>query len=106
MGVDREQHRLGRPGDRERGWIEYLRTLCPAEELKETVGELVGKLKEKSPAVLRLARKAIYSGFDLSFKEALANVTAIYLGSLMNTEDAAEGLRAFLEKRKPVWKGK
>jgi enoyl-CoA hydratase/carnithine racemase len=42
----------------------------------------------------------------LDFKEALANVTDVYLSSLMNTEDATEGLRAFLEKREPVWKGK
>ncbi len=68
--------------------------------------ELVGKLKEKSPVVLRLTRRAIYRAFDLGFRRALTKVTDIYLGSLMNTEDAVEGLRAFLEKRKPVWKGK
>ena len=58
------------------------------------------------PIILRLARTAIYRGFDLEFRKGLANVTDVYLGLLMNTEDSKEGLRAFLEKRKPVWKGK
>jgi len=80
--------------------------VVPAEELKKTVDELVGKLKEKSPLVLRLSRRAIYHAYDLDFKKALETVTDIYLGSLMNTDDAVEGLKAFLEKRKPVWKGK
>jgi cyclohexa-1,5-dienecarbonyl-CoA hydratase len=86
--------------------IGLVSRVVPAEKLEKAVDELVGKLQEKSPVVLRLTRKAIYSGFDLDFKRALASVAKIYLGSLMNTEDAVEGLRAFLEKRKPVWKGK
>lgn len=86
--------------------IGLVSRVVPAEKLEETVDELVGKLKEKSPVVLRLTRRAIYCSFDLDFRRALAKVTDVYLGSLMNTEDAVEGLRAFLEKRKPVWKGK
>ena len=86
--------------------IGLVNKVVPAEKLDKTVDELLGKLREKSPVVLRLTRRAIYRAFNLSFRSALANVTDIYLGSLMNTEDAVEGLRAFLEKRKPVWKGK
>ena len=80
--------------------------VVPADKLDKTVAELVGKLRQKSPVVLRLTRRAIYRSFDLDFRRALTSVTDVYLGSLMNTEDAVEGLRAFLEKRKPVWKGK
>jgi cyclohexa-1,5-dienecarbonyl-CoA hydratase len=86
--------------------IGLVSKVVPAEELEKAVDELVGKLKAKSPIVLRLTKRAIYSGFDLDFKKALASVTDIYLGSLMNTDDAVEGLKAFLKKRKPVWKGK
>jgi cyclohexa-1,5-dienecarbonyl-CoA hydratase len=86
--------------------IGLVNKVIPAEKLDKTVDELVGKLKEKSPVVLRLTRRAIYRAFNLDLRSALANVTDIYLSSLMNTEDAVEGLRAFLEKRKPVWKGK
>jgi len=80
--------------------------VVPPEKLEEATVELVNKLKEKSPIVLRLCRMAIYQGLDLDFKKALDNVTAIYINLLMRTEDAVEGLKAFLEKRKPQWKGK
>ena len=93
-------------GAKEAERIGLVSKVVPAEELKKTVDELVGKLKEKSPLVLRLSRRAIYHAYDLDFKKALETVTDIYLGSLMNTDDAVEGLKAFLEKRKPVWKGK
>jgi cyclohexa-1,5-dienecarbonyl-CoA hydratase len=39
-----------------------------------------------------------------NLKEGLAAVEQVYLRELMQTEDAREGLRAFLEKRKPTWK--
>jgi len=39
-------------------------------------------------------------------KAVMEEVTKIYVEELMKTEDAVEGLRAFLEKRKPVWKGR
>jgi len=86
--------------------IGLVNRVVPADKLDKTVAELVGKLRQKSPVVLRLTRRAIYRSFDLDFRRALTSVTDVYLGSLMNTEDAVEGLRAFLEKRKPVWKGK
>ncbi|MDH5461919.1 MAG: enoyl-CoA hydratase/isomerase family protein [Candidatus Bathyarchaeota archaeon] len=86
--------------------IGLVNRVVPAIELQKVVGELVEKLREKSPIVLRLTRKAIHHAFDLDFEEGLAGVTDIYLESLMNTEDAVEGLKAFLEKRKPNWKGK
>jgi enoyl-CoA hydratase/carnithine racemase len=38
--------------------------------------------------------------------EGIADVEQLYLGELMSTEDAREGLNAFLEKRKPGWKHK
>jgi cyclohexa-1,5-dienecarbonyl-CoA hydratase len=91
---------------REAERIGLVSRVVPAEKLEEAVDELVGKLREKSSVVLRLTRRAIYRAFDLDFMRGLRNVTAVYLGSLMNTEDAVEGLKAFLEKRKPVWKGK
>ena len=76
------------------------------EELEEAVGKLVERFKEKSSVVLQLIKRAVYQGLNKDFKEALEGVTNIYLNELIQTEDAVEGLTAFLEKRKPVWKGK
>jgi cyclohexa-1,5-dienecarbonyl-CoA hydratase len=57
-----------------------------------------------SGAVLRLTKRAVRLGSAGSFGEGLTAVEDLYLGPLMATEDAHEGLAAFLEKRAPVWK--
>jgi len=86
--------------------IGLVNKVVPQEKLAEATDEIVRKLKEKSPIVLKLVRKAIYQGLDREFKKSLDGVTDIYLNELMKTEDAVEGLKAFLEKRKPQWKNK
>lgn len=86
--------------------IGLVNIIVPAEQLEEATERLANKLKDKSPVVLRLTRMALYQGLDLGFEKALDNVTDIYLNLLMRTEDAVEGLKAFLEKRKPQWRGR
>jgi len=80
--------------------------VVPADKLGEEVNKVIAKLREKSPIVLKLTRMALYRALDMEFRKALESVTDIYKGQLMKTEDAIEGLKAFLEKRKPVWKGR
>lgn len=80
--------------------------VVPADKLGEEVNKVIAKLREKSPIVLKLTRMALYRALDVEFRKALESVTDIYKGQLMKTEDAIEGLKAFLEKRKPVWKGR
>lgn len=57
-----------------------------------------------SRAALVSARKAIRVAADKPFGAALDAAEGVYLKELMNTDDAKEGLSAFLEKRKPVWR--
>jgi len=86
--------------------IGLVNRVVPQEKLEEATRELVAKLKETSPIVLKLTRMALRQSLDLDFKDGLEKVTDIYLNLLMRTEDSVEGLKAFLEKRKPQWKGK
>lgn len=80
--------------------------VVPPEKLEEKTRDLADDLKEKSPVVVKLTRMALYQSVDLDFKKAIDAVTGIYLNLLIKTEDAVEGLEAFLDKRKPQWKGK
>jgi cyclohexa-1,5-dienecarbonyl-CoA hydratase len=72
-------------------------------DLEVEVRSLVARLAGKSGAVLSLARKALRQGGHGSFAEALARTEEIYRKELLPTQDVEEGVRAFLEKRKPRW---
>jgi len=78
--------------------------VVPSEHLEEAVRRVVGQLQVHSGAVLRLAKRAAVGSFRRWFTEALEEAERLYLGELMSTEDAHEGLRAFLEKRGASWK--
>jgi cyclohexa-1,5-dienecarbonyl-CoA hydratase len=80
--------------------------VVPPDELGAATNDLVGKLTKLSAAVLRLTKRAVQVGSVGRFEEGLVAVEELYLGPLMNTEDAHEGLAAFMEKRAPVWKDK
>ncbi|MHC1589859.1 MAG: enoyl-CoA hydratase/isomerase family protein [Candidatus Hecatellaceae archaeon] len=86
--------------------IGLVNEVFPAEKLEEAADRLINKFKEKSPVVLKYIRRAVYQGLDRDFKSALDGVESIYFKYLIKTEDAVEGLKAFIEKRKPQWKGK
>ena len=75
-------------------------------KLHATVEETVQRLSELSPAVLALTKKATYAWDSMHFDKGLARSEKIYLEELIKTEDAAEGIASFLEKRPPDWKGK
>ena len=79
--------------------------VVPSESLDEVVDETVDNLAGKSPAVLGLGRDAFYAVEDMAFDAALDHLqNGLTLVSM--TEDAAEGVAAFLEKRPPEWRGR
>jgi cyclohexa-1,5-dienecarbonyl-CoA hydratase len=79
--------------------------VVPVGKLMDKVNEWCEKILEKSKVVVGLAKEAVNFSTGLSFSSALENAEDLYLNRLTKTEDSEEGIRAFLEKRKPIWKG-
>lgn len=75
------------------------------ELLEAETMELANQIAERSPAALRLGLHAFYRSQDMELEPQLRYLQA-ELGRVLALEDAAEGITAFLQKRKPVWKGK
>ena len=77
----------------------------PAEELDVVVGEMARKLAAGPPVALEIAKRTIQEAPDVSLRDHMVNMSYI-LGTLAGTEDEAEGVRAFIEKREPVFRGR
>jgi cyclohexa-1,5-dienecarbonyl-CoA hydratase len=76
------------------------------KEFSEVVLQCEQRLKALSPAALFHAKRALYSWDAAHFEKGLARAEEIYLHDLIKTEDAQEGIRAWMEKREPNWKGR
>ncbi len=76
----------------------------PDAELDPVARAMARDLASLSASSLKILRQALRVGEMESFRTTLQEEECLYLGKLMKTEDAKEGLRAFLEKRKPVWR--
>ena len=77
--------------------------VVPKEQLEEATLELATKLAEKSPLALQIGKASIYGMQDVPYHQALDMLSEKF-AALCSTEDAEEGVKAFLEKRKPVWR--
>jgi cyclohexa-1,5-dienecarbonyl-CoA hydratase len=91
---------------REAAEIGLATRAVPDVEVGTATQEAMERLAKLSPATLALTKKAIYVWDAVHFHKGLAHAETIYLEELIKTEDAHEGINAFLEKRAPVWKGK
>ncbi|MGM5050327.1 enoyl-CoA hydratase/isomerase family protein [Tardiphaga sp. 604_B6_N1_1] len=82
-----------------------LNHVVPAAELDSKVDWLISRITDKSPTAIRRGKYAMRAIAAMSFDESIA-YTESQIAILSMTEDAKEGLKAFGEKRKPVWPGK
>jgi len=78
--------------------------IVPEASLVQEVNSFIEKFKKLSGIVLKLAKEATLAGLNDDTDKGLKVIEKIYLDRLMKTNDALEGLKAFLEKRKPAWK--
>ncbi|MBI5495139.1 MAG: enoyl-CoA hydratase/isomerase family protein [Deltaproteobacteria bacterium] len=87
---------------REAGMVNFV---VPRAALDDKTSEVASKLAAASPAVMGLGKKALRVSSEMGLREALAFLHSQLSINLM-TEDAMEGIAAFLEKRPPQWKGR
>jgi enoyl-CoA hydratase/carnithine racemase len=85
--------------------IGFVTRVVPVDELDAAVDELASSLASKSPLVLRWGRDAFYNVLEMDADAALDYLQAM-LTVHTQSEDAAEGVAAFAEKRTPEWKGR
>jgi enoyl-CoA hydratase/carnithine racemase len=79
--------------------------VVPAEKLEEETFTFAQKLIDKSSLAIQMGKEFYYQMIDMPFRQRFVLNSEI-MTRLSTTEDAQEGVKAFIEKRKPVWKGK
>jgi len=85
--------------------IGLVQRVVPQGELLAEAKALAGKLAAKPPLTLAACKEAINCGLEVDLERGLS-IESLEFGILRSTEDYREGTSAFLEKRKPVFKGK
>jgi len=81
-----------------------INKVVPEASLAQEVSGFIEKFKKLSGVVLRMTKEATLAGLNDDMDKGLKTIEKIYLDRLMKTNDAIEGLKAFLDKRKPAWK--
>ncbi len=83
--------------------IGLVNKIVPAENLQAETRKYAAKLAGKSPLALQLGKQSFYQMEDMKFEDAL-DLTNYHFATLCTTEEGQEGVRAFLEKRKPEFR--
>ena len=82
-----------------------INKIVPPDELDAATMELADGIAQKSPQAVQIGKTGIYGMSEIPYHQALDYMDELF-ASLCGTEDAREGIEAFQEKRKPVWKGR
>jgi hypothetical protein len=85
--------------------LHHVTWSAPAGDINKEMERVLNMLREKSAVALRFAKASTRIGQSEKYTplEALQRINSLYLEELMHAKDPAEGLRAFLEKRRPRW---
>jgi cyclohexa-1,5-dienecarbonyl-CoA hydratase len=86
--------------------IGLVNKVVPLESFESDVKDFIQPFLELSLIGIKYSKKGIKLGLETDFTEGLEKIEKVYRDELMASEDAQEGLKSFLEKRKPVWKNK
>ena len=81
-----------------------INKIVPEASLAQEVNSFIEKFTKLSGIILKLTKEAALAGLNDDMDKGLKAIEKIYLDKAMKTHDAIEGLKAFLEKRKPTWK--
>ncbi len=84
--------------------IGLVNRVVPAEKLMEEAERVAGVIAAVAPLAVRLGMEAVYDGYGLTLDDGLVREANLF-GLVFATDDAREGLSAFLEKRKAEFKG-
>jgi enoyl-CoA hydratase len=85
--------------------IGIVNRVVPADEFDAFVADWAAQLAAKSPVLMRMGKDAMFRQQDMAFEEALDFLRA-QLAIAFATDDIQEGVKAFFEKRDPVWSGR
>jgi cyclohexa-1,5-dienecarbonyl-CoA hydratase len=88
----------------EAGRLGLCNHVVPGAHLEPKLQEVLSKLRELSATSLAYARQSLDLGRGRSIEAALDEQENIYLNELMKTQDANEGVKAFMDKRKASWR--
>jgi enoyl-CoA hydratase len=84
--------------------IGLVNRVVPAADVLAEAKKLAATLASKAPIASRYILELVHEGAEMPFDQAQFLETALF-GAIASTEDTKEGTRAFLDKRKPEWKG-
>ncbi|MBW3661270.1 MAG: enoyl-CoA hydratase/isomerase family protein [Gemmatimonadetes bacterium] len=85
--------------------IGLLDEVVPAGELREKTMAIAAAMADKSPVALAIAKRAVRAAMEMPLSAGLQHERDLF-ALAFSTEDKAEGVAAFLEKRRPEWKGR